>query len=209
MSAQPRDWLNQDTGSTPKDPVQRDKASEFAARADQLGRQYRLNVDETVRGRDADPAGVPATANYDGVTLQLRKRTDASAEVPGESLSAKVEWEGTVTRVGHETFWASLTRIERAAVPSPSATRLHAIFPTEHTELPLDDVRASDRELVRPGAVFRMVVGYQISRSGRRRAIDVVFRRLPRWRPYDMRAAEAEAANEQTIFDQLSQLYGP
>lgn len=80
------------------------------------------------------------------------------------------QWEGTITNVEQDAFWADLHD-----VTTPSN-------PTEIVELPIDEIAISDRPLLRPGSVFYWSVGYETSPGGQiRRVSEIRLRRTPVW----------------------------
>jgi hypothetical protein len=90
-------------------------------------------------------------------------------------------WEGLVKSVDEQRFFATVYDLTGETGASEA-------------EIPLDDVQSYDLELVRPGAVFYWYIGYHEDVNGtRRRASDIRFRRLPRWRARDIVAAQDEA----------------
>ena len=65
----------------------------------------------------------------------------------------------------------------------------------ELAEFLIADVKDDDRDLLKPGAIFRWVVGYQRSPAGtKRRVSDIFFRRLPAWSKRDLVRANEYSA---------------
>jgi hypothetical protein len=80
------------------------------------------------------------------------------------------QWEGVVTEIEAETFWAELRDLTE-----PTSNR-------EVVEIYLREVAEQDKVLLAPGAVFYWSVGYDTSRPGTQvRASEIKFRRTPRW----------------------------
>jgi hypothetical protein len=103
--------------------------------------------------------------------------------LPQISFDPLQEWEGRVVEVKDDRFFASLLDITAGK---------H--FEEEIAEFPLDDVSDIDRPLLRPGALFRWLIGYARRSSGTKyRVSSLVFRRLPQWTSVDIVRAEAEA----------------
>ena len=103
-------------------------------------------------------------AQYRAPTLDYR--LPASPHAKFVSLQ---RWEGTVVIVRSSEFVARLHDLTKDGVD-------------EETSLLIEDVSSDDRELVRPGAVFYLNIGYHISLSGQRiRGMTIRFRRLPKW----------------------------
>jgi hypothetical protein len=72
---------------------------------------------------------------------------------------------------------------------------------TEIAEIPIEEVDASDMDLLREGALFYLSVRRRIMPSGRHEnASQIVFRRLPAWQKSTLRAAAQEAAELAEFF---------
>lgn len=98
-------------------------------------------------------------------------------------------WEGTVVRIGAESFIATLRSLRN---PNDSE---------KEAEIPIDEVTPDDLELLQPGAVFYWTIGYDISPSGtRRRTSQIKFRRLPAWTKKDIDRARSQASELFEIF---------
>ena len=81
------------------------------------------------------------------------------------------EWEGYVTEIGDETFTARLIDLTADSEQEE-----------EEADFLILDLSDTDRQLLRPGAIFRWAIGYSIKRSGSKKRISsIVFRRLPAW----------------------------
>lgn len=81
-------------------------------------------------------------------------------------FAAAKEWEGFVQEVGNSHFTAELREL-RGKGGDVSDT----------AEIPIGDIPASDRGLLREGAIFRYLVGYAKSSKGVTRKRHVYFRR--------------------------------
>jgi hypothetical protein len=80
------------------------------------------------------------------------------------------QWEGVVTEMDGETFWAELRDLT-----DNTSNR-------EVVEIYFGEVAEQDKPLIAPGAVFYWSVGYDTSRAGSLvRASEIKFRRTPRW----------------------------
>jgi len=91
------------------------------------------------------------------------------AELPHDRFLCLQRWEGTVLEVNCHEFTARLSDLSQKG-------------PDEEATLVLDDVNSDDRELLRPGAIFYLNLGYRICQSGQRvRGVSLKFRRLPSW----------------------------
>lgn len=118
-------------------------------------------------------------------TLPNRDRTVESStiRVPQTLLA---EWNGCVLAIEDHYFSAALKGIYGEGVRNEQ----------EDAEIPVSDVGESDRELLRPGNLFRLCVFYEIQENGQpRRYTQVIFRRLPAYRSQDLVKA-AERASE-------------
>jgi hypothetical protein len=94
------------------------------------------------------------------------------------------EWEGVVSDIEDNTFIARLTDITSRENPE------------EEADFPIDDLRRDDIKLLQPGAVFRWVIGYETKKDGtKRRASEIIFRRLPQWTKKDIQEADKEACD--------------
>ncbi|WP_419165526.1 hypothetical protein [Candidatus Palauibacter sp.] len=91
------------------------------------------------------------------------------APVPAASLHALQEWEGYVTDIGDEEFGARLLDL----TAGDAVEREDAV-------IPLEEVSDEDRLKMKPGSIFRWVIGYERSVGGtRRRVSQIVFLDLP------------------------------
>ncbi len=132
----------------------------------------------------------------------IPSRPEGQRRPASQSFTAIAEWEGIVSEVGSTSFSAQLVQLPRGTRLIESHPDLMAVGKPEQTELPIEDVASEDRDLLRPGGLFRMVVGYTISANGnRRRTLSVVFRRLPKWRQSEINSVRAKVEDEQALFD--------
>lgn len=98
------------------------------------------------------------------------------------------EWEGTVLEVREDLFLARLTDLTEATADT------EAEFSTE-------EVSPSDRDLLVPGAIFYWRIGYTDKAGGQRERSSIIrFRRMPRWKEEDLKAAEEEASRLRDLF---------
>jgi hypothetical protein len=106
-----------------------------------------------------------------------------SGQVARLSLEPLQEWEGYVTDIGEETFHARLVDVTAEDE-----------IEQETAEFEISDLSEDGLAMLREGAVFRWVIGYQRSVGGtKRRVSEIVFRRLPAWTKADLRMAKASA----------------
>jgi hypothetical protein len=81
-------------------------------------------------------------------------------------FAAAKEWEGFVQEVGNSHFIAELRELRGKGGEV-----------ADTAEIPIGDIPAADRKLLREGAVFRYLVGYAKSSKGVTRKRHVYFRR--------------------------------
>ncbi len=105
-----------------------------------------------------------------------------------EFFRAIQKWEGYVTKVGKESFWARISTIIGEGSD-------------QDVELDIQEIDSDDRELIEPGAVFYWSMGYLDRPSGRLRASLIRFRRLPIWEEQDLGKAKAEAEKLQVFLN--------
>jgi hypothetical protein len=104
-------------------------------------------------------------------------------DIPLISFEPMQEWEGVVVNITQDTFEATLIDI--------TARRK---YEEEIAEFPIADVSDDDRNILKTGAIFRWLIGYERHPSGvKRRVSSVVFRRLSEWSKADLIRAKLEA----------------
>ena len=93
------------------------------------------------------------------------------------------EWDGIVREVYDEVFTATLLDV--------TARIKHE---GEIADFPVADVSEDDKRFLKPGGVFRWLIGYERHPSGEKRRISsIVFRRLAEWTKHDLELAEKDA----------------
>ena len=92
------------------------------------------------------------------------------------------EWEGYVQSVGDDEFTASLLDLTNNSKAED-----------EEADFPIDDLTEDDKGLLKPGAVFRWLIGYRSIGGTKERISRIVFRRLPQWTKRDLQAAQDKA----------------
>lgn len=118
----------------------------------------------------------------DSFTLHVGYRRPVAAPRSVAQIVTLQTWEGFVTDVRGEEFHARLSDLTERADDDE-----------EVVALSLSEVDEDDRELVRPGGVFRWIIGYHQRPFERRESFSsIVFRRLPAWTAEDLRAAQAQ-----------------
>ena len=146
-----------------------------------------ISVDRhDIRSLRVAASPIPSTLPTDGFTGEQNgtsthtetqmalKSSDACAfsiltprvrEIPTPTLYPTQEWEGQVIEVHDDEFEARLLDL----TASDEGGR-------EVATIPLEEVGAEDRSLMREGAIFRWVIGYERSVGGaRRRVSQIVF----------------------------------
>ena len=92
------------------------------------------------------------------------------------------KWEGVVTRVTDESFFAKLVSIS-------------SDDPDEEAEFAISEISAGDLPLLRVGAVFYWNIGYHDAAGGQRTRGSIIrFRRLPTWTKREIENARRRAA---------------
>ena len=100
---------------------------------------------------------------------------------PSRSFEVLQQWEGIVTSVEPDTFWANLRDL---SVPSN---------PVESVELPRSEIGDEDSALLTIGSVFYWIIGYERSPKGSiRRVSEFRLRRTPLWSKRELEAAKRE-----------------
>jgi hypothetical protein len=106
--------------------------------------------------------------------------------VETEHFMALQSWEGTVQERQVDSFIAHLK--------DKSGDRNGYI-----AEISFEETSETDRDLIRPGAIFYWDIGYTEEKSGKRSRRSLIhFRRLPVWTPREISQIEAEAENIRT-----------
>lgn len=105
------------------------------------------------------------------------------ARRPAPTLHALQEWEGYVVAIDQTEFTAHLVDI--------TAGRTVA---DEEAQIPLSKVSDADAARMRPGSIFRWVIGYERDPTGQKRRVSpIVFRDLPVVTRADREAGDAWA----------------
>ena len=105
------------------------------------------------------------------------------------SAGKTFEWEGLVVEVKTETFSARLQNVKGTEVDF-----------VEIAEFDLSDVSQGDRDLLKPGGIFRWVVGLEARSGTRQKYSRIVFRRLPAWTQRSLKQAD------QSLKDMMSEI---
>jgi hypothetical protein len=101
----------------------------------------------------------------------------------GRTFQKLQEWEGYVVGIGPEEFTARLIDLTRGSSQAE-----------EEATFPVSDLTDDDRSMLREGAVFRWIIGYQREGKGpKQRVSQIVFRRVPAWTNRDFARADRYA----------------
>jgi hypothetical protein len=132
---------------------------------------------------DGNLAAVATDYEHVGFWRQVLPEFSPSITSRENFFAALQEWEGYVVEIGNDSFTARLRDV--------TAGSMHE---EEEAEFPLDDISESDRDLLKPGAIFRWAIGYLRTRGGTKRRISqIVFRRLPQWTARDLKESLRDA----------------
>lgn len=113
--------------------------------------------------------------------------------IVSKSFQLVQEWEGYVQEIYESNNLFSAILLDITAKEQ---------FPTEEGDFGLENVSEFDKHLLRPGAVFRWVIGYALQRSLNKNGLvsvtkisssSLVFRRMPRWSQTSLEKAVATA----------------
>lgn len=132
---------------------------------------------------DADRTGMTTlNGSSEAVNIRLNHFLESAPRLPQakEFFLPLQQWEGYVTQVGKDTFWASLSTIFGEG-------------DDQEAEIYLEEVDLDDRALIKTGAVFYWTIGYLDRPSGRQRSSILRFRRLPVWTKHDFAKARSTA----------------
>ena len=90
--------------------------------------------------------------------------------LPKKRVQVLKQWEGVVTDVTSDSFFADLQDLGDSSLP------------LEVVEIPIAEVSEDDRPLLSEGAIFYWSLGYETSPGGQlRRMSEIRLRRTPRW----------------------------
>lgn len=137
------------------------------------------------------PKGYEAESTKPGTSVSKLEGKVSTLPVPVNDIRRNparrlAEWNGCVTEIDTHYFSAALKGIFGEGVNGEE----------EDAEIPISDVSESDRDLLALGNFFRLCVFYEMREDGQpRRYTQVVFRRLPAYRPHEL-AQAVERASE-------------
>jgi hypothetical protein len=196
LTVSDEDGLRQDAGGR-RDATANNLPPGTWAGVAQRGRRL---IDLAAPGSAQDPATLGA-----GRTVQVGEaRAQATLSVPRrsrseapallrtppaqrDSFTALQQWEGTVLERRGKTILVRL---------ADKTTHRE-----EEAELFYNEVSPSDRDLIKPGAVFYWSIGYLDSVAGQRtRQSAIVFRRLPMWTASELTHIEDVARRRKALY---------
>ena len=154
------------------------------------------------RGILSCPVAFPPTdsAEQNLETLFTRTRWEEVARKPAvvwvpvlplsqDAFDVLQKFEGTVLSVTCDSFVARLVDKSKRG-------------PEEEAEIPLAEVMPGDHELVKPGAMFYWVIGYERKVHGQLSRSSVIrFQRVPSWSPSDVEQAKKAAETFLSFLD--------
>ena len=145
-----------------------------------LRTQFRGNVGLQTKIRTNDI--FPDAEEFEDIVPRFRPTLIPTARTA--TFAAIQEWEGYVLAIKGDHLVANLIDI------TSGSTRAN-----EEAEIPLVELSDNDVPKLKPGLIFRWVIGYQRYPSGQKmRTSQIVFRELPRWTAKDIRDLQSEAA---------------
>ena len=141
----------------------------------------------SVPGLDAEAATLPASAGCEQYEDSFSRILDFpqpwSLPRPATTLHALQEWEGYVLEIGGKDFVARLVDLT-----------VGASYEGEEAAIPLAELSDEDLSKMRPGSIFRWVIGYERNAAGtKKRVSQIVFRDLPAITKTDLRDGETWA----------------
>ena len=143
----------------------------------------------SVRDLDARAAPMPVSGgreqNKDSLSRILDFPQPWPSPRPASTLHALQEWEGYVLEIGDTDFVARLVDL------TAGSTHEHE---EEEAVIPLAELSDEDSIKMRPGSIFRWVIGYERNAAGtKKRVSQIVFRDLPAITKIDLREGETWA----------------
>ena len=158
-------------------------ASEYAGSANFSYTEYHSAPMTETKIREDDPRSTIIPSNG-GVVIPIHDPMPVATQ--RSSLHALQEWEGWVLETGEHEFTARLTDL----TTSGSASKFDWMDDEEAT-FPYSEISEEDLTRLRPGSIFRWVIGYERSASGsKRRVSQIVFRDLPAMTRQDIALGE-------------------
>ena len=148
-----------------------------------------------------NPTSIGSGSNFSSI-IDFPDLAQVSQAKPQVSFHALQEWEGYVLE---EPAWADCSEGSREEEFTARLLDLTAGSSQEEEEavIPLTEIAEDDLNRLRPGAIFRWVIGYARSASGtKQRVSQIVFRDLPAMTRQDISEGEEWARKiAQSIVD--------
>lgn len=136
-------------------------------------------------GREGLPRSATVNRPFAAPVIEPGKLTAPAQGFYGPARSQVIaEWHGQVQAIHDEFFVAELRGTLGGGVAGSH----------EEAQIPMDEVREEDVELVREGAFFRLCVNLEVVNGTKRRVTDLVFRRMPAYRRDELEEAVAKAS---------------
>lgn len=157
--------------------------------------ERQLRTEELVSEPNLDESNSTSVRNLNGSSDAFHINAGPIFSLPPlqtivqEYFQAIQKWEGQVTSVGEDSFYAQI----RPIVGEGTAEQVAEIY--------IDDVAESDRPLIELGAIFYWSIGYLDRPSGRLRASILRFRRLPSWTELELKHAEVTTRELRELLD--------
>jgi len=119
-------------------------------------------------------------------TLPFVERRSFQPQIPHvASFTALQEWDGFVSVLRKNSFLARLTDITGKG-PADA----------EEVEIPFQELDDAAVTRLKPGCLFRWVIGYERSAAGQKTRVSrIILRQLPRWRGPALEQADQDAAD--------------
>jgi hypothetical protein len=148
-----------------------------------------LRVGNNTRGGVAETNDLTTRGKLD-ISVKSPLLKLPSGTLPTQRVTVLQQWEGVVTEVCTDTFFAELDDLTDTCRP------------VDIVELSLNEIAMEDRELVREGACFYWSIGYETSPGGTiRRISEIRMKRVPKWSRRSLEKLEREA---ESLFDPFS-----
>ncbi|MBI2412109.1 MAG: hypothetical protein HYV24_02740 [Deltaproteobacteria bacterium] len=165
-------------------PVESSTTNMSATRGDVLKKMYLTNkpVVEQGSAEKIDQIGLRSESKPETdrvISLPSFKAVTEQAITP---IALLQEWEGYVECINENEFTASLVDITKKKN-----------IAEEEADFPIEDLNQDDKRLLKPGAVFRWLIGYRSIGGTKERFSKIVFRRMPQWTARDFEAARTKA----------------
>ena len=165
-----RDWINLSPEQLSREGYHRRLA--FAPAQAQSHTLTETNLGDMISGNDLASTAIQPDAPF---VIQLPILNEIPPALHSVAMVALQEWEGYVLEIGEKEFSARLSDITAQSLVTRSEW-----IETEEAVIPLSEISDGDLKLLRPGSIFRWVIGYEWSASRiKKRVSQIVFRDLP------------------------------